>query len=93
MALSTLSSTVRSKFKNVVGDYEISYEATHQEGQRVTEVLASVKKGELKFGYINISQDGRKSIVLEAGISDEDSKQLFSTVVDDTKSIFESKSV
>lgn len=93
MALSTLSSTVRSKFKNTVGDYEISYEATHQEGQSVTEVIASVKKGELKFGYINIAQNGRKSIVLEAGISDEDSKQLFSTVVDDTKSIFESKNV
>lgn len=48
MALSTLSSVLRSKYKNTVGDYDISYETTRNAGEKVTEVLASVKKGELR---------------------------------------------
>ena len=88
MALSTLSSVLRSKYKNTVGDYEIFYETTRKAGKKVTEVLASIKKGELKFGYVNIMDKGRKSIVLEDGVSDEDSKAILSTVIDDVANIF-----
>lgn len=47
MALSTLSSVLRCKYKNMVGDYEISYETTQRERERITEVLGIVKKGNL----------------------------------------------
>jgi hypothetical protein len=72
----------------MVGDYEISYETTQRERERITEVLGIVKKGELKFGYINIGDKGRKSIVLEEGISDEDCKAILSTIIDDAQNIF-----
>lgn len=88
MALSALSSVLRCKYKNMVGDYEISYETTQREREKITEVLGIVKKGELKFGYVNIRDKGRKSIVLEEGISDEDSKAILSTVIDDVTNIF-----
>ena len=88
MALSTLSSVLRSKYKNTVGDYDISYETTRNAGEKVSEVLASVKKGELRFGYVNIVDKGRKSIVLEDGVSDEDCKAILSTVIDDAANIF-----
>lgn len=88
MALSTLSSVLRSKYKNTVGDYDISYGTTRNAGEKVTEVLATVKKGELRFGYVNIVDKGRKSIVLEDGVSDEDCKAILSTVIDDAANIF-----
>lgn len=88
MALSNLSSVIRSNYKNTVGDYEITYNVMQDEGKPATEIGASVRKGEQKFGYIGISSIGRRSIIMEPGISDEEAKQICSAVIDDAARIF-----
>lgn len=88
MALKTLSAEVRSNYKNTIGDYDISYNVTQAEGKPATDVNASVKKGEKKYGCIGISSAGRRSIIMDPGISDEDAKLICSTVIDDATQIF-----
>ena len=62
MALSGLSSVVTSKYRNLVGDYEIAYDVKQNTGEKADKVLGSIKKGDLKKGYILCEMDGRKSI-------------------------------
>lgn len=88
MALSNLSSVVRSNYKNQVGNYDIAYNVTQKEGEPATEVSANVRKGEQKYGYIGISSVGRRSFFFEPGVSDADAKQICSTVIDDAAQIF-----
>ena len=88
MALSNLSSVIRSKYKNAVGDYEISYDVSQNSGKKANNVRGSIKKGDLKIGYVNCELEGRKSITFEAGVSDEDAKQLVSTIIEDAANIF-----
>lgn len=88
MALSNLSSVIRSKYKNVVGDYEISYDVNQNSGEKANNVLGNIKKGDLRLGYVNWELDGRKSITIEPGVPDEDIKMLVSTIIDDSSDIF-----
>lgn len=88
MALSNLSSVIRSKYKNTVGDYEISYDVSQNSGEKANNVLGNIKKGDLKIGYVNCEFGGRRSITFESGVSDEDAKQLVSTVIEDAANIF-----
>lgn len=88
MALSNLSSVIRSKYKNVVGDYEISYDVNQNSGEKANNVLGNIKKGDLRLGYVNCELDGRKSITIEPGVPDEDIKMLVSTIIDDSSDIF-----
>lgn len=88
MALSNLSSVVRSNYKNTVGDYEITYNVIQDEGKPAATVSASIKKGESRFGYINIEADGRRNITLEPGIEDATAKTIIETVIDDAAQIF-----
>ena len=88
MALSNLSSVVRSNYKNNVGDYEITYNVIQDEGKPASSVSANVKKGENRFGYINIESDGRRNITLEPGMDDATAKTIIETVIDDTTQIF-----
>ena len=87
MALSGLSSVVTSKYRNLVGDYEIAYDVKQNTGEKADKVLGSIKKGDLKKGYILCEMDGRKSITIEAGVPDEDAKLLVSSVIDDANNI------
>ena len=88
MALSNLSSVVRSNYKNTVGDYEITYNVIQDEGKPAATVSASIKKGESRLGYINIEADGRRNITLEPGIEDATAKTIIETVIDDAAQIF-----
>lgn len=60
----------------------------HKRERKNNRGIRNRQKGELKFGYINIGDKGRKSIVLEEGISDEDCKAILSTIIDDAQNIF-----
>ena len=84
MALSNLSSVVRSNYKNTVGDYEITYNVIQDEGKPAATVSASIKKGESRLGYINIEAN----ITLEPGIEDATAKTIIETVIDDAAQIF-----
>lgn len=88
MALSNLSSVVRSNYKNTVGDYEITYNVIQDEGKPAATVSASIKKGENRFGYVGIEADGRRNITLEPGIEDATAKTIIETVIDDAAQIF-----
>lgn len=88
MALSNLSSVVRSNYKNTVGDFVITYNVIQDEGKPASSVSANVKKGEIRFGYINIEADGRRNITLEPGIEDATVKTIIETVIDDAAQIF-----
>lgn len=88
MGLSGVSSVVRSKYKNVVGDYEISYDVSQKYGSNADAVIASIKKDGTRVGYINCELSGRKSVVIESGITDDDSILLVSTIITDSKAIF-----
>lgn len=43
MALSGLSSVVTSKYRNLVGDYEIAYDVKQNTGEKADKVLGSIK--------------------------------------------------
>lgn len=88
MGLSGVSSVVRSKYKNVVGEYDISYDVSQKYGANADAVIATIKKDDTRVGYINLDTLGRKSIVIENGVTDDDAILLVSTIITDSKTIF-----
>lgn len=88
MGLSGISSVIRSRYKNQVEDYEISYDVSQVAGEKATTVLGNIKKGDLRVGYVNCELEGRKSVTIEQGVSDEDAKLLVTTIIDDASNIF-----
>lgn len=83
-----LSSITRIAYQNTAAGYEIKYNITRRNSETVTEITADIKRGDVRAGYININADGTRGISLNPGVTDEDAKTLFSTVLADAQQIF-----
>lgn len=91
MALEQVSSVVKSTYLNTVSGYDIQYNVAQDEGQKVLSVTGTVKKADVRFGYIMINADGTKSISFDKPISDADSEAIYVATLADAKSIFEQR--
>lgn len=91
MALEQVSSVVKSTYLNSVSGYEIQYNIAQDEGESVKSVTGTVKKADVRFGYITINADGTKNISFDKPISDEDSTAIYVAVLADAKLIFEQR--
>ncbi len=91
MALEQVSSVVKSTYLNNVAGYDIQYNVAQDEGQNVISITGTVKKADVRFGYITINADGTKNISFDRPISDDDSEAIYTAALSDTKSIFEQR--
>lgn len=91
MGLEQVSSVVKSTYLNNVSGYEIQYNVAQDEGLKVQSVTGSIKKADVRFGYITMNADGTKTISFDRPISDVDSEALFKAALSDTKSIFDQR--
>lgn len=91
MALEQVSSVVKSTYLNSVGGYEIQYNVAQDEGECVKSVTGTVKKADIRFGYITVNADGTKTISFDKTISDSESEAVFSAVLSDSRQIFEQR--
>ena len=76
MALEQVSSVVKSTYLNNVAGYEVQYNITQDEGENVKSVTGTVKKADVRFGYIIINADGTKNISFDKSIPDADSEAI-----------------
>lgn len=91
MALEQVSSVVKSTYLNNVAGYDIQYNVAQDEGQNVISITGTVKKADVRFGYITINAEGTKNISFDRPISDDDSEAIYTAALSDTKSIFEQR--
>lgn len=91
MALEQVSSFIKSTYLNNVSGYELQYNITQDEGQHVKSVQATIKKGDVLFGYIYINADGTKNISFDRPIPDADSEAIYSAALADASQIFEQR--
>jgi hypothetical protein len=91
MALEQVSSVVKSTYLNNVAGYEVQYNVAHDEGENVKSVTGTVKKADVRFGYIIINADGTKNISFDKPIPDADSEAIYTAALADAKSIFEQR--
>lgn len=91
MALEQVSSVVKSTYLNNVAGYEVQYNITQDEGENVKSVTGTVKKADVRFGYIIINADGTKNISFDKPIPDADSEAIYTAALADAKSIFEQR--
>lgn len=64
MALEQVSSVVKSTYLNNVAGYEVQYNITQDEGENVKSVTGTVKKADVRFGYIIINADGDQEYII-----------------------------
>lgn len=86
MALQSLSSVLSTKYQNTVGAYNVSYTVAKEKNKPLN-IVAHVKKADMRFGYISIEQNGKINILLEAGVSLPDTKSIVNAVIDDAVTI------
>ena len=91
MALKQVSSVVICTYLNNVAGYEILYNIAQDEGRSVKSVTGTIKKADVRFGYININADGTLSISIDKPMSDEDSAAIYIAALADAKYIFEQR--
>ena len=91
MALEQISSVVKSTYLNTVAGYDIQYNVAQDEGQNVQSVMGTVKKADIRFGYITINADGTKNVSFDKPISDEDSEAVYAAALADASVIFNQK--
>lgn len=91
MALEQVSSVVKSTYLNSVSGYDIQYNVAQDEGQKVMSVMGTVKKADIRFGYITINADGTKNVSFDKPISDADSEAVYKAALADAKAIFEQR--
>lgn len=91
MALEQVSSVVKSTYLNNVAGYEVQYNITQDEGENVKSVTGTVKKADVRFGYIIINADGTKNISFDKPIPNADSEAIYTAALADAKSIFEQR--
>lgn len=91
MALEQVSSVVKSTYLNSVSGYEIQYNVAQDEGENVKSVTGTVKKADIRFGYITINADGTKNLSFDKPISDSESEAVYSAVLSDSRQIFEQR--
>lgn len=88
MALEQVSSVIKSTYLNNVAGYEIQYNIAQDEGQNVKSVTGTIRKADVRFGYININADGTLSISIDKPMPDEDSTAIYIAALADADSIF-----
>jgi hypothetical protein len=88
MGLEQISSVIKSTYLNTASGYEIQYNVNQDEGQNAKSVIGTIKKADVRFGYITINSDGTKNISFEKPISSDDSKTIYATVLTDAEAIF-----
>lgn len=91
MALEQVSSVVKSTYLNNVAGYEVQYNITQDEGENIKSVTGTVKKADVRFGYIIINVDGTKNISFDKPIPDADSEAIYAATLADSKIIFEQR--
>lgn len=91
MALEQVSSVVKSTYLNTVSGYDIQYNIAQDEGEIVKSITGTIKKADIRFGYITINADGTKNISFDKPISDADSEAVYKAALTDAKSIFEQR--
>lgn len=91
MALEQVSSVVKSTYLNTVSGYDIQYNIAQDEGEIVKSITGTIKKADIRFGYITINADGTKNISFDKPISDADSEAVYKAALADAKSIFEQR--
>ncbi|WFE84972.1 hypothetical protein [Parabacteroides chongii] len=93
MALEQVSSVVKSTYLNNVAGYEIQYNIAQDEGQSVKSVTGTIKKADVRFGYININVDGTLNISIDKPIPEEDSTAIYIAALADAKNIFTQRNI
>lgn len=91
MALEQVSSVVKSTYLNSVSGYDIMYNVAQDEGEKVLSVTGTVKKADIRFGYITINVDGTKTISFDKPVPDADSEAIYVAALADAKAIFEQR--
>lgn len=93
MALEQISSIVKSTYLNNVAGYEIQYNIAHDEGQSVKSVTGSIKKADVRFGYVNVNADGTSNISFDKPVSEEDSAAIYIAALADAKNILTQRNI
>lgn len=93
MALEITKAQTRLNYTNEVNGYKITYTAYQDDGEMVTDIQVTAKKGADRMLSGTVFNGGRKSIIIENGVSDTDAQALVETIIADTNSIFEQRNV
>ena len=67
------------------------YNVAQDEGEKVLSVTGTVKKADIRFGYITINVDGTKTISFDKPVPDADSEAIYVAALADAKAIFEQR--
>lgn len=93
MALEITKAQTRLNYTNEVNGYGITYTAYQDDGEMVTDIQVTAKKGVDRMLSGTVFNGGRKSIIIENGVSDTDAQALVETIIADTNEIFEQRNV
>lgn len=88
-----LSSITRTSYKSEVGDMELSYNISQNTGENLSNVYASLKKGDKKLGNLSRTSDGEINTSISSSISDEDIVRVLTTFLSDAKQIMDELNV
>ena len=84
----TLSTTYT---KSISDDIIIRYSVKQQDGEPVQSINASIVRSDTYAGAANINADGEIGVNLIKGISADDKKLIFTSIVDDAGEIYAQK--
>lgn len=90
MALEKIKSVVNTTYRNSVSGYDIQYRVTRDEGEAAKAVIGSITKDGKRAGSVSVEFGGIRSVYIESGVPDEDSKTLYDTALTDAAGIFAS---
>lgn len=88
-----LSSVTRTSYKSEVGDMELSYNISQNTGENLSNVYASLKKGDKKLGNLSRTSDGEINTSISSSVSDEDIVRVLTTFLSDAKQIMDELNV
>ncbi len=88
-----LSSITRTSYKSEVGDMELSYNISQNTGENLSNVYASLKKGDKKLGNLSRTSDGEINTSISSSVSDEDIVRVLTTFLSDAKQIMDELNV
>lgn len=91
MALEITKAQTRLNYTNEVNGYGITYTAYQDDGEMVTDIQVTAKKGTDRMLSGTVFEGGRKSIIIENGVPDTDAQALVETIIADTNKIFEQR--
>lgn len=88
-----LSSITRTSYKSEVGDMELSYNISQNTGENLSNVYASLKKGDKMLGNLSRTSDGEINTSISSSVSDEDIVRVLTTFLSDAKQIMDELNV